>query len=153
VCTKLSKMNHFTFAYSRNCSSTVLSGTDNGHAVQNRLGRGGVRDVAGISFGGALQPEQTLTNDSLNKYPVDKDEQVDCSYLANNSASKLQSQRYAIPSRNLTGKRLSIVSAYAGYESPPINLSSSKSQHESKEPVNREHACNSKFKKVLPIYI
>ncbi|KAF6016550.1 hypothetical protein EB796_025143 [Bugula neritina] len=54
---------------SRNSSSTVLSGTDNGHAAQDRLGRGGVRDVVGVSFGGALQPEQTLADDNLNKYP------------------------------------------------------------------------------------
>jgi len=100
---------------SRNCSSTVLSGTDNGHAAQDRLGRGGVHDVAGISFGGALQPEQTLADDNLNKYPVSKNEQVDYFYLANNSASKFQSQRYTIPSRDLTSKRFSIVSAYAGY--------------------------------------
>jgi len=33
---------------SRNSSSTVLSGTDNGHAVQDRLGRDGVHDVAGV---------------------------------------------------------------------------------------------------------
>jgi len=79
------------------------------------------------SFGGAFQPEQTLTDDNLNKYPVSKNEQVDYSYLANNRASKLQSQRYAIPSRDLTSKRVSIVSAYAGYEPPPINLSLSKS--------------------------
>jgi len=44
---------------SRNCSSTVLSGTDNGHAARNRLGQGGVYGVAGVSFGGALQPENT----------------------------------------------------------------------------------------------
>jgi len=93
-----------------------------------------------------LQPGQTLTDDNLNKYPVSKDEQVDYSFLANNSASKLQSPHYAIPSRDLTSKRFSIVSAYAGYEPPPINLSLSKSQRESNEPVNREHACNSKFK-------
>jgi len=64
---------------SRNSSSTVLSGTDNGHTAQDRLGRGGVRDVAGVSFGKALQPGQTLTNDNLNKYPVSMDEQVDYS--------------------------------------------------------------------------
>jgi len=133
--------------FSRKSSSTVLSGTDNRHAVQNRLGRGGVRDVAGVSFGGALQPEQTLTDDNLNKYPVSKNEEVDYSYLANNSVSKLQSPRYAIPSRDLTRKRFSIVSAYAGYEPPPINISLSKSRHGSNKPVNREHACNSQCRR------
>jgi len=145
ACVKISHL-----PVSRNSSLTVLSGTDNGHAAQDRLGRGGVHNVVGVSFGGALQPAQTLTDDNLNKYPVNKDEQVDYSYLTSNSASKLQSPRYAIPSRDLTSKRFSIVSAYAEYEPPPINISLSKSQHESNEPVNREHACTSKFKKYPP---
>jgi len=144
------RINISHLSVSRNSSPMVLSDTNNGHAVQDWLGRGGVRDVAGVSFGGALQPGQTLTDDNLNKYPVSKDEQEDYSYLANNCASKLQSSRYAILFWDPTSKRLSIVSAYAGYELSPINLSLSKSQHESNEPVNGEHACNSKFKKYPP---
>jgi len=106
----------------RNSSLTVLSGTDNGHAAQDRLGRGSVRDVASVSFGGVLQPEQTLADGKLNKCPVSKNEQVDYSYLANNSGSKLQSPSYAIPSRDLTSKRFSIVSAYAGYNLHPLTF-------------------------------